>query len=214
MADGIHDELRDLSVPLDQLHPYHRNARQGDTILLAESLREHGQFRPIVVNKGSKTGRPDEILAGNHTYLAAKSLGWKQLAATWVDVDDSTAARIVLVDNRSTDVATYDDRLLAELLQDMDGDLLGTGYTEDDLLDLVNRIEAPDLDALGAQFGEPTDEDTLEKISIQVPVDVAAMWRTAGDSTGFTDGVSRDTALVRAAYTTLVGDPEDRGPEE
>ncbi|WP_233717036.1 hypothetical protein [Mycolicibacterium vinylchloridicum] len=39
---------------------------------IAESLSQsYGQYRTIVVNKGTLTGRPNEVLAGDHTLMAA-----------------------------------------------------------------------------------------------------------------------------------------------
>ena len=46
-----------------------------------------------------------EVLAGNHTLLAARALGWKEIAATFVEVDDEYAKRILLVYNRTDDLA-------------------------------------------------------------------------------------------------------------
>ncbi|MBT2400370.1 ParB N-terminal domain-containing protein [Streptomyces sp. ISL-100] len=102
----------------------------GDVPAITKSLTVNGQYKAIVVNRGTHTGRPNEILAGNHTYAAAAELGWEHIAATWVDVDDEAAARIVIVDNRSSDLAGYDTALLAEILAELP-DLNGTGYDQD-----------------------------------------------------------------------------------
>lgn len=133
-APRIPATLAHLAVDIDQLQPYSTNPRRGSIDTIAESLLEHGQYRPIVVRQ--QTG---EVLAGNHTLAAARSLGWTQIAATYVDCDDETAAKIVLVDNRSNDVAGYDDALLAQLLSGLD-DLAGTGYDERDLAELLAQI--------------------------------------------------------------------------
>ncbi len=143
----IPDTLTALAVPVEGLAPYHRNPRTHADALLRESLARHSQYRPIVVNRGTRTGRPDEILAGNGTYAAAVALGWQQIAATYIDVDDDEAARIVLVDNRANDLAGYDDTVLAELLGQLDGDLGGTGY---DPADLEALLAAPDPEGRGA----------------------------------------------------------------
>lgn len=137
---GIPTQLRPHTEPIDALTPYHRNPRRGDTTLIAASLTRNGQYRPIVANTGTLTGRPREVLAGNHTLAAARELGWAHVAATWVDVNDDHAARIVAVDNRSNDVAGYDDETLLALLADLP-DLDGTGYDEDFLRDLEATLE-------------------------------------------------------------------------
>lgn len=127
---------------------YHKNPRLGNVKAIADSLRAHGQYKPVVVNRGTHTGRPMEVLAGNHTVKAFRDLreaepdnpAWGLLAAYVIDVDDDRAARIVLVDNRSPELGGYDNVVLSELLGDL-GDLTGTGYTEDDLSDLMAGIE-------------------------------------------------------------------------
>lgn len=116
------------TVPIDSVLPYPGNARQGDVGAIAESLTINGQYRPIVVNRSTR-----EILVGNHTWKAATLLGWSEISATFVDVDPDEARRIVLVDNRTTDIATYDSDALVALLRSIAGDLTGTGFDGDDL---------------------------------------------------------------------------------
>ena len=83
----IPETLSALAVEIDSIRPFEANPRRGDVEAVAESLRVNGQYRPIVVNR--PTG---EILAGNHTWQAAKRLGWKSIAATFVEVDAEQAA--------------------------------------------------------------------------------------------------------------------------
>src|SRR6187402_3465513 len=102
----IAPDLADMAHPIDELRVFHKNPRQGDVGAITESLRLNSQFRPIVVNKGTQTGRPNEVLAGNHTLMAACALKWTHVAVTWMDVDDVQADRIVVADNRLSDLAT------------------------------------------------------------------------------------------------------------
>lgn len=137
-------------APIGELRCYHRNPRKGDVDRIRESLVTNGQYRALAVNRGTHTGRPNEVLAGNHTLLAARDLGWETVAVTYVDVDDDQAARIVVVDNRSAEVAENDDELLAELLADLP-DLEGTGYRDDEFEALQKALAAEQL---------PTRRDT------------------------------------------------------
>ncbi|GHE84494.1 hypothetical protein GCM10014715_45700 [Streptomyces spiralis] len=151
----IPESLLPLAVPIDELAEYHRNPRSGDVDAIADSLRVNGQYKAIVVNRGTHTGRPNEILAGNHTWAAAKQLGWEQIAATFVDVTDEDAARIVVVDNRTSDLAGYDSELLADILEELP-DLDGTGYDQDaldKLLDVRALPETIDLPSDGQGTG-------------------------------------------------------------
>lgn len=136
---NIREEIKSLAQPLDQFNTHPKNVRQGDVGAITTSLEQHGQYRPIVVQQS--TGN---ILAGNHTYLAAKSLGWKEIAATYVDCDDEQAVRILLVDNRANDLAMYDDTALASVLEELaatDTGLEGSLFSGDDLDDLLFRLE-------------------------------------------------------------------------
>jgi ParB/RepB/Spo0J family partition protein len=132
MKDGNMEIER---VEIDRIQPHPRNVRQGDIGALIESLKAHGQYRPIVVQRS--TGY---ILAGNHTWHASKQMKASHIQVVWADVDNDEAIRILLVDNRTNDLATYDDHELAHLLEAlvMTPDRLhGTGYSPDDLDSLL-----------------------------------------------------------------------------
>jgi ParB-like chromosome segregation protein Spo0J len=121
------------SVPINSLEAYPTNPRRGDIDSIALSLKAHGQYRPIVVQYGT-----NYILAGNHTYKAAKKLGWKKIKITYIEVDETTARRIVLADNRLTDLAGYNEPLLKSLLQALP-ELDGTGFTQSEV-DILDRL--------------------------------------------------------------------------
>jgi DNA modification methylase len=126
-------------IPTTELATYHRNPRRGNVKAIADSLRTLGQYRPIVVNAGTHTGRPNEVVAGNHTLLAARELGWDHVDAVIIDVDDITAARIVAADNRTADLGHYDNAELLDLLSGLP-DLDGTGYDDHDLQELLQAV--------------------------------------------------------------------------
>ncbi len=129
-------------VALAELRPYHKNPRRGNVKAIAESLKKRGQYKPLTVNVGTHTGRPMEILAGNHTFHAASSLELPTVAIVTVDVDDAEAAQIVLADNRLADLGSYDDGDLLATLEDA-GSLEGTGYTDQDLTELLRALDEP-----------------------------------------------------------------------
>jgi flagellar motor protein MotB len=139
-------------VPVGILQTYNRNPRKGDVEKVAESLKEHGQIKSIGVNRGSKTGRKNEVLFGNHTFMAAKKLGWDKIWVKWYDVSETKAKQIMVADNGATDGATYDDQILAEILSEIKeetGTLVGTTYTDDILGKMVaqttNKNENSDI---------------------------------------------------------------------
>lgn len=170
--------LTALAVSMSELKPYGANPRRGNVGALVESLTYHGQYRPLVVRR--ETG---EILAGNHTFLAARELGWDHIAVTFVDCNDDEAARIVLVDNRSNDLASYGDEALAELLSSLEG-FAGSGFDAGDLEDLLLSLsESPkSLDDLAAEVGKPLPDDGWELVSVRVPASVRASWDALVDT--------------------------------
>lgn len=191
---------------LEAHHPsdlalYHRNPKQGDVTAIAASLRVNRQYRPIVVNRGTHTNRPMEVLAGNHTLKAFRDLAerypsddtWQAIDCYVVDVDDDRAARIVAADNRTAELGSIDDETLLELLSELD-DLEGTGYDADDLEMLKELAEGPpSLDDLADQVGDPKDDDAHTVVRLKLEPDVADEW--ARHRKNFDD----DTAAVRAA---------------
>lgn len=148
-----------VSVPVADLHPYPGNPRQGDIGAICQSLETHGQYRPLVVNRRDRT-----VLAGNHTLAAAAALGWPEVLVTYVDVDDEQARRIILVDNRTNDLACYDEEQLLDLLHTLavtPDQLDGTGFDLDDMDDLAVRL------------GRSTDEsDRMLKVRPSVLADL------------------------------------------
>lgn len=132
--------IKHQTIDIDSIQTHPKNVRQGDIGAISESLKAHGQYRPIVVDE-----RTGQILAGNHTWKAAKALGWSQIQASIIETkDDDEALRILLADNRTTDLASYDDAGLAELLKQLinsDEGLEGTLYDGDALDQLIADIE-------------------------------------------------------------------------
>jgi ParB-like chromosome segregation protein Spo0J len=146
------------NVDINSVFPYPMNARQGDVGLIAESLSKNGQFRPIVVNK-----QDNSILVGNHTWKAAKMLGWKEIAVTFVDVDEEAAARIVLVDNRTADLGSYDHVELVDMLKDL-GSFDGTGYSADDFDELFKEVAGWGLEEVKTKEVENDKERNVTAI--------------------------------------------------
>lgn len=129
-------DLTVQQVPVSSLALLPGNPREGDIGAVAESMRVNGVYQPIIVNEGTLTGRPLEVIAGNHRAQAAQQLGHETIPAIILDLTDEAAARLALADNRTSDLATQDTDALALMLQQLP-DLLGTGYDGDDLDQLL-----------------------------------------------------------------------------
>lgn len=153
----IAEALLQHAIEIDELTTHPRNPRRGDVTAIAESLERFGQVRPIVVQ--ASTGH---IIAGNHTWKAAKSLGWDKIAAIFARVEEDEALAYVLADNRTADLGDYDLEVLAPLLEMMmaTGKLAGTGYSPDDVEDLMSALDAlPEVDVdTEADYAENAEE--------------------------------------------------------
>jgi hypothetical protein len=178
-------------VALDSLRPHPRNYQQhpDDQIEhLAQSLREHGFYRNVVI------ARDSTILAGHGVVQAAKSIGLDEAPCVRMDLDaaEPRALKLLAADNEISHLAERDDRALSELLKevkdtDLDG-LLGTGYDEMMLANLVMvsrpRSEIQDIDHAAHWVGMPEYEEGRQVLQAQVsfrnPDDRAEFCRLIG----------------------------------
>lgn len=132
-------KLRDMRR-VDSLILLPDDPRDGDVGAIAESFKRFGQQKPIVINHDGV------ILAGNHMYRAAVSLGWEEIWVNESDLEGGEQTGYVLADNRVSDLATYNNPDLIKALEEA-GDLTGTGYTESDLETLKRITETYGTDA-------------------------------------------------------------------
>ena len=141
------------TVSTKDLSVYYKNARRGDVDLIAESMQRNGVYKPLVVNRGTKTGRPMEVLCGNHSLMAIRRLAdenprderWQTVDVYVIDVDEQQAARTVIADNKASDEATYEVEELVNLLTELP-DLAGTGFDRDELDELLEALDSPELE--------------------------------------------------------------------
>jgi len=101
------------------------------------SLKRFGQQKPIVVDgKGI-------VVAGNGTLDAAKSLGWKEIQIVRTELVGADAVAYAIADNRTAELAIWDDDALAQTLAslktDESIDELVTGFTEQEIDDLIGK---------------------------------------------------------------------------
>ena len=127
-------------------------------------MQHNGVYKPLVVNRGTKTGRPNEVLCGNHSLMAIRRLAdenpqdkrWQTVDVYVIDVDEDQAKRTVLVDNASNDKSTYDVEDLVNLLTELPT-LEATGFTRDEVDELLESLD--DIDAeIPERPAEPTPE--------------------------------------------------------
>ena len=119
-----------LEKRLDEIKPYERNPRKNDEAVkyVAASIKEFGFKVPLVIDS-------DGVIVCGHTrYKAAQELGLPTVPC--IMADDLTPEQIKafrLADNKTAEIATWDDELLSgELADILDIDMGDFGFGLDD----------------------------------------------------------------------------------
>ncbi len=126
MAPRINKDLTNRADP-NGLALLDGNPNKGDLTRIAHSLRRYGQQKPVVIDTNGT------VIAGNHTVMAARQLGWTQIAVTTADtLTQPETLAYSLMDNAAARAGNDDQDLLdamLETLADIDPDLIeDTGH--------------------------------------------------------------------------------------
>jgi hypothetical protein len=103
------------TVAIDSLSPDPANARKhGPRNLdaITASLRRFGQQKPIVVDSNGI------VRAGNGQLAAARMLGWTHIRIVRSDLPATELTAFAIADNRTAELAEWDDDVLARTLAD------------------------------------------------------------------------------------------------
>jgi len=102
------------------------------------SLSRFGQQKPIVVDSNGV------VVAGNGTLAAADSLGWQDISTVSTELNGSESIAYAIADNRSAELAEWDDESLAKQLSalqiESDELLEAAGFSDEELAALVNEV--------------------------------------------------------------------------
>ena len=166
------------TVPIDEPTPDPANARKhGERNLssIIDSLKAFGQQKPIVVDKRGV------VVAGNGTLEAAKRLGWSEISIVRSELDPTQATAFGIADNRTAELAEWDDEVLRSLLDSMD----------DEMLDVL-AFDSKEIDALVSSLAVEVEEDEIpEEVEPRTkPGDLWTLGRhrlLCGDSTKVDD---------------------------
>lgn len=135
-------------LPIDQLKPDPKNARlhtAKQIRQIAQSIGSFGFNVPVLID------RDLNVIAGHGRLLACKRLGWSEVPTIRLEhLSEAQKRAFMIADNRLTEIASWDDRLLAEQLQalssvelDFDIETIGFDMGEIDLrIELLNAREA------------------------------------------------------------------------
>lgn len=147
-------------VKVADLLPDPMNARkhsERNIAAIAASLKVNEMQSPIVIDADGV------ILKGNGTVEAAKLLGWEKIPAVRSKLTGSAARLYAIADNRTSELAEWDDQVLADTLQalreDDEIDHLATGFDDSEINKLIGGWET-DENAIEAEDYDPEKHET------------------------------------------------------
>lgn len=118
-----------------------RNHSEEQIERLMASLRTDGQTKPVMARRANNM-----LIAGHGVHAASKRLGIERLSVVLLDVDQPTADRIMLGDNRQSDLSSADQDRVTELLREIDeADWMATGYSAEEVAKQFAAVETGDL---------------------------------------------------------------------
>ena len=165
----MQNQLKTEMVAIDDLHHDASNVRQHSARniqSIAASLQRFGQQKPIVVDSNNV------VRAGNGTLEAARSLGWNEINIVKTNLKEAEASAFAIADNRTAELANWDDNALAEqldALRKQDESLLNdVAFT---LPELEAMLVDPLQDDAAIDEAGPPENNTTEKGNICTIVD-------------------------------------------
>jgi ParB-like chromosome segregation protein Spo0J len=188
----IHPQLASLAMPVEQLVPDPTNARRHDDRNLqaiAQSLDEHGQRKPIVAQR---VGDRLIVRAGNGTLAAAQQLGWSSLAVVVVEEGDVEATRYALRDNRTAELAEWDDDALRQALRECaesEAEIAALGWTPEEWSAATDEFSAAEVEPpeLSSEERQPYRQITFIVHDDQHEVIERALSRAKREGLGASD---------------------------
>jgi len=125
----------------DRANPRRHSKKQIRQI--ARSIATFGFNVPVLVDG------EDKVIAGHGRLLACRDLGWGEVPTLCLDhLSPAQARAFMIADNRLSEIASWDDRLLAEQLKDLS--LLGLDFSIE-----VTGFEIAEIDLRIASLDDP-----------------------------------------------------------
>lgn len=162
-------------MAIDSVVPNPRNPNthsDSQVDLLAKIIKAQGWRTPITVSK-----RSGFVVRGHGRLLAAQRLGLNVVPVDLQDYKDEAAEWADLIaDNRIAELAEIDNRVLAGLLSEIDGDMKElTGYTQEEIDRLLTENDDREID--DDDFAPEEAAEEAAKATMTKPGDV---WKFGG----------------------------------
>ena len=155
-----------IEIPINQIKPYKKNARFNENAIpkIAESIKQFGFKNPVIVDKNMV------IICGHTRIEGAKLLGLKKVPC--IIADDLTPKQVKafrLVDNRTSEFASWNYDLLQTELESLDIDLSDFEFPD---LTYEDTLDADELESILDDNTDATDygnkgESETEALSVE-----------------------------------------------
>ena len=148
IADLVHD-------------PENPRAHSKENIsAIKNSIKTHGQVEPLVVQKSTKM-----VIAGNARLGVMRDMGMKKVKVVMLDVSDTDARKLSISLNRSGELASWNEGVLAshlEALALIDDSFFpeSLGFSGEEMSELLASFGG-DVDAF--EFAPPEEDSVDEK---------------------------------------------------
>lgn len=155
-----------VNKKIEELKPYENNPRKNEKAIeyVANSIKEFGFKVPLVIEKDGT------IVTGHTRYQACKQLGIDEIPC--IVADDLTPKQIKafrIADNKTNDMAEWDDDLLSLELKDIldDIDMTDFGFGEFELSILTEDMQPDGYDDdLIKEYSNNSDNFLINKRAI------------------------------------------------
>jgi DNA modification methylase len=145
MRQGKQGEIEEVETT--QLREDPRNARlhsKRNVGAIEASIKRFGMQKPIVALSDGT------VIAGNGMLRAARNLGLTKVLVRWTELKGGDATAYAVADNRTAELAEWDEselgKLLAELQNDESIDELITGFDEKEIQRLIDSAAGTELE--------------------------------------------------------------------
>tara|TARA_Y100000593_G_C4302228_1_gene333957 strand:+ start:989 stop:1690 length:702 start_codon:yes stop_codon:yes gene_type:complete len=159
----------------DPANPRKHDDRNMSAIM--QSLREHGQVEPLVVQNSTKM-----VVGGNARLQSMKNLGWEEVDVVMLDISDEEARKLSISLNRSGELAGWNEEVLAQHLSELssidDFEPESLGFTDSEMMKLIAEFDTissdfEEIDAPEKREQDKMDSSHIDESVVKIPAGLA-----------------------------------------
>ena len=183
-AEGTKMANETKTVSIETLIPYWRNPRKNEIAIekVKASIQEFGYQNPIIVDKDMT------IIAGHTRYRALKELGYTEVPVIVTDMPAKKAKEFRIIDNRTSEYATWSSELALELKEFTNPDFRELFFPDiqldPDFVKVAKGTEQENIDTISARLEEQftkasEDRENTPRMEIPCPhcLETITIWK-------------------------------------